>query len=73
MNYDNAESSRACFRLERLPRVMMRTGLSRSALYESIKQGRFPRPVPIGARAVAWSASEVDEWIAGRLRAPLVR
>lgn len=46
--------------LLRLPDVMGRTGLSRSAVYAS--EG-FPKPVKIGNRAVAWVASEVEAWI----------
>ena len=42
--------------------VIQRTGLSQSRLYEEIAEGRFPKPVPIGARAVAWVGAEVAEW-----------
>ena len=28
--------------------------------------GRFPRPVKIGRRAVAWPKSIIDEWIRAR-------
>lgn len=44
----------------RLPQVMERTGLCRSAVYAM--EG-FPKPVKLGGRAVAWVASEVDSWI----------
>lgn len=30
------------------------TGRKRSALYEDIKNGKFPAPVKVRARAVAW-------------------
>lgn len=57
--------------LLRLPQTLARTGLSRTALYASVSAGTFPRPVKIGpasnARAVAWSADEVDGWIRDRL------
>lgn len=39
------------------------TGLSKSTLYKLIDEGRFPRPVKIGARAVAWRNSDISEWI----------
>ena len=42
-----------------------RTGLSRSTIYVRLEQGRFPRPVSLGARAIGWIESEVDEWIRG--------
>jgi len=44
-----------------------RTGLSRSTIYQMMKEGRFPKPVRIGGRAVAWPETEVDAWIDARL------
>jgi len=49
----------------RLPAVMERTGLCRSAVYAM--EG-FPKPVKLGGRAVAWVASEVEAWIADTIR-----
>lgn len=55
--------------LLRRPDVELRTGLKRSSLYRTMEQDRsFPRPVRISARAVAWSAAEVDQWIEARKR-----
>lgn len=47
--------------------VEQRVGLQRSAIYERIAQGTFPRPVPLGARAVGWVASEIDDWLQARV------
>jgi len=47
--------------------VEQRVGLHRSAIYEKIARGEFPRPVKLGKRAVAWPAAEVDAWIAQRI------
>ena len=46
--------------------VEARTGLSRSTLYAAIKERRFPKPVPLGPRAVGWLEREVTDWIAQR-------
>lgn len=46
-----------------MPKVKERTGLSRSTIYAKIAQGTFPKPVCLGARAVGWLESEIDEWI----------
>jgi len=51
----------------RLPDVLARVGFKRSALYELIKAGQFPRPLPLTAHAVGWRASDVDQWIADRI------
>lgn len=56
-------------RFLRLPEVLARTGLSRSTIYVRLEQGRFPRPVSLGARAVGWIESEVDEWMRARIAA----
>ncbi len=48
--------------------VETRTGLSRSTIYQYIKDGAFPKPFPLGRRAVGWLESDVSEWIAGRVR-----
>lgn len=54
-------------RFLRLPEVQDRTGLSRSTIYVRLGQGRFPRPVSLGERAVGWVEAEVDEWIRERI------
>ena len=55
-------------RLERLPAVMARTGMSRSWLYKQMAAGRFPKALKIGS-ASGWKASDVDAWMDG-LSAP---
>ena len=49
--------------LIRLPEVLKRTGFGKAWIYRLISEGRFPAPVKIGIRAVAFVESEVDEWI----------
>lgn len=51
----------------RRPEVCRSTGLSRSGLYAAVKEGKFPRPVKLGPRAVGWLAREVHEWIDARV------
>jgi prophage regulatory protein len=53
----------------RLPAVRQRTGLSRSTIYQRVVQGTFPAPISLGARAVGWLESEVDDWIASKITA----
>ncbi|WP_063942704.1 helix-turn-helix transcriptional regulator [Enterobacter bugandensis] len=54
-------------RLIKMPEVMRRTGNGKAWIYRLISQGQFPRPVKVGARAVAFVESEVDEWISRRI------
>ena len=49
--------------LIRLPEVLKRTGFGNSWIYRLIKDGKFPAPVKIGTRAVAFVESEIDAWI----------
>ena len=51
----------------RRPQVEQRTGLSRSTLYQYIKDGDFPKPVRLGLRAVGWLESDISDWIAARV------
>ncbi|MDR3734679.1 MAG: AlpA family transcriptional regulator [Acidobacteriaceae bacterium] len=51
----------------RLPAVIARTGLSRSSIYLRISSEAFPKPVLLGARAVGWVESEVEDWIHQRI------
>jgi len=52
----------------RLPEVKPRVGLSRSAIYLAISRDEFPQPVHLGARAVGWLESEIEEWIRDRVK-----
>ncbi len=51
----------------RLPAVKSATGLSRSTIYLRITQGTFPKTVSLGARAVGWLESEINEWLNSRI------
>jgi prophage regulatory protein len=59
-------ATRAHDRLLRLPDVERLTGLRRSAIYEQMQRGVFPRSVKVGKRAATWSEASVQAWIADR-------
>lgn len=48
----------------RMPELQRVTGMSRAWLYREIRLGRFPRPAYRFGRAVAWSLTEVSQWLA---------
>ncbi|MGQ0452870.1 helix-turn-helix transcriptional regulator [Bacillus sp. SS-TM] len=50
-------------RLIRLPEVLERTGYGKAWIYRLINDGKFPAPVKIGSRAIAFVESEIDTWI----------
>ncbi|MGI2104855.1 helix-turn-helix transcriptional regulator [Shewanella frigidimarina] len=47
-------------RIIRKPDVINETGLSKSTLYNRIKDGLFPPPISLGARAVGFVKSECE-------------
>lgn len=49
--------------------VDKKASISRSLRHKLIKDGKFPQPISIGARRIAFLESEVDEWIAARVAA----
>ena len=55
-------------RIERLPEVLRRTGLSRSELYRKMLKGTFPRPVHLGPHSRGWLVSETCTWIRKKQR-----
>jgi len=59
----NAETNRLIRRKE----VQVKTGLGASSIYALMKQGKFPSPIHLSIRRVAWIESEVDSWIEERI------
>ncbi|GJE00033.1 helix-turn-helix transcriptional regulator [Methylobacterium isbiliense] len=51
--------------------VEAKTGLSNATLHRLRRKGRFPDPIRIGERRIAWPEAEVDEWLAKRERSRL--
>lgn len=40
---------------------------SNASIYTQVREGRFPRPVPIGQRSVGWPDYEVKALVAARI------
>lgn len=52
----------------RRPAVEEATGLKRSAIYDLMSKGKFPRPIKLTGKAVAWPESAIVEWLNDRSR-----
>jgi prophage regulatory protein len=50
-----------------MPDVITASGHPRSTVYRRIAEGLFTRPIALGARSVAWPASEVAAINAARI------
>ncbi|CAM5487952.1 helix-turn-helix transcriptional regulator [Pseudomonas fragi] len=64
ISFSNATPER---RILRLPEVQVRTGFKRAHIYNLISQGRFPKSVQLGARAVGWDSHAVEQWVEDRI------
>ncbi|MEE9339417.1 MAG: AlpA family phage regulatory protein [Methylococcaceae bacterium] len=51
----------------KLPATLDRTGLTRSALYVLIAEGKFPKSIKLNKRSCCWIEHEVQEWIDERI------
>ena len=51
----------------RRPEVERATGLPRSTIYQLMADGRFPKPVSLGARSVGWLETEIAAWQKDRI------
>ena len=50
--------------LWRLPTVLEHVPVSQSGWRAGVRAGKYPQPVKIGARAVAWRASDIRALVA---------
>lgn len=51
------------------PEVQARLSVSRCTVWRMVRRGDFPAPVRVSPGRVAWSAGDVDAWIAGKIAA----
>ncbi|MDW3681627.1 AlpA family phage regulatory protein [Cupriavidus sp. CV2] len=59
-----AEQLRAALAILRRAQVESETGLSRSTIYQRIKNKTFPAAVQLGPRAVGWRRGDIDAFLA---------
>ena len=55
-------------RILRQPDVRARTGLSKSTIYELVRKKELKAPIKLGARAVGWLESDIEEFLAERIK-----
>jgi len=55
-------------RILRRAEVEAKTGFKRAHLYALMKDGKFPKAMRLGVRAVGWDSAEIDQWICDRLQ-----
>lgn len=55
-------------RILRRAEVEAKTGFKRAHIYNLMSEGKFPKSVRLGIRAVGWDSTEIEQWIADRLK-----
>lgn len=48
----------------RCPKVLEKTGLSKTHLYRLIQQGKFPAPHKLSERVSAWDEADIEAFLA---------
>lgn len=48
------------------PPILPIIPISKSALWDKVKTGQFPKPVKLGLRVTAWRVEDLRQWIAER-------
>lgn len=51
-----------------LAAVQSKTSCGRSFVYQGIKDGTFPKQIRLGARRIGFLESDIDDWIAARVK-----
>lgn len=60
-------------RVLRLKDITKRVGISKTAIYQLIKQGDFPQSFSLGGRMVAWLETDIEAFIESRLAQSIQR
>ena len=72
-----AVQANPALRILRRKQVEVRTGLSRSTIYSKLRRNSsrpkefdptFPKPIPIGEKAVGWLEHEIDAWLSAQIK-----
>ena len=58
-------------RILRRAEVEAKTGFKRAHIYSLMKEGKFPKALRLGVRAVGWDSVEIEQWIADGRQFPI--
>lgn len=56
-------------RIVRMPETEKKTGYSKASIYRLMAEGNFPKQIKLGARAIGWIESDIDNWILSKVKA----
>lgn len=52
----------------RLPKVVNKTGLPKTAIYNGMTNGTFPKSIQLSRRSIGWLETEINQWIEQRIK-----
>jgi prophage regulatory protein len=64
-----SQSNHKSVKALRLPKVLEKTGLSRTHVYRLIQANKFPKPIHLTERVSVWEESAIDFWLAEKFAA----
>lgn len=56
-------------KINRLPAVIEKIGLSRSSIYLRMSKGEFPQSISLGDRAIGWLEADIEQWLEDKITA----
>jgi prophage regulatory protein len=56
-------------KINRLPAVIEKTGLSRSSIYLRMNKREFPQSISLGDRAIGWLEADIEQWLEDKITA----
>ena len=56
-------TANSAIKLLRLNDVISQVGMKRSWIFQQVKDGNFPKPIKLGAHAIAWRESDIVDWV----------
>lgn len=66
---DNVGDTGAVHRIIRRDEMQAVTGYCIDHIYALIRKEEFPKPIPLGARAVGWLSADINKWQQQRIAA----
>ena len=49
--------------------VVKYCGLSRATIERRVREGEFPKPIPLGGKSKGWLVEEINEWLQSQVNA----
>lgn len=65
--FTNANTPATYTRIVREAERLIITGVPRATWWQLVREGKAPKPIPLGAQARGWSLEELLNWVSERI------